>query len=125
MNIHIQNYPVFIRLGYFEEERLCGQEALVSLDLNLGKIPGIVSEDLAKTTDYGKILEKIEEVLAYKEIRLLEAAVEILGEALLRSFSQVKSVRIHIEKCVLPKGVGKGAKISASEFFSREEQELL
>ena len=123
MEIHIQQYPVFMRLGYYSMERLMGQEVLVSLDVELGDFYlEHADEDLGHSLDYGKIIAMIEEVLLNREIKLVETAVASLGNALMNKFDSIKLLRVLIEKPILPNGLGKGAKVSVSHTFKRQHR---
>ncbi|MFK7826276.1 MAG: dihydroneopterin aldolase [Oligoflexales bacterium] len=120
MEIHIQQYPVFMRLGYYSMERLMGQEVLVSLDAELGDLfLEQTNDDLGYSLDYGKIIAMIEEVLLNREIKLVETAVASLGNALMNRFESIQLLRVLIEKPILPNGLGKGAKVSISHTFTR------
>lgn len=123
MEIHIQQYPVFMKLGYYSMERLMGQEALVSIDAELGDLYLEESrDDLGYSIDYGKIIAMIEKVLLNKEIKLVETAVASLGNALMHRFDHILSLKVLIEKPILPNGLGKGAKVSVSHTFSRRKK---
>ena len=115
MNLQIQNYPVFVRIGHFPQERLQGQNILISLDIELPPLPESV--DLDATVDYCHIFSLINDLLKDQEIYLLETAVNRLGRGLLSRFSQLKKVCVTIEKPILPEGVNRGARICLSETF--------
>ena len=119
MKIHIEKYPVFMKLGYFVGERIRGQEVLVSLEVELKKEKSF-QDELELTTDYGKILEKVDLILRDKEMKLIETAVEKTGEDLLKHFPQINRLHVHIEKPLLPDGIGRGSRVSVSENFSRD-----
>ena len=123
MKIHIQQYPVFMRLGYYSMERLMGQEVLVSLDVELGNLYlEHAFDDLAYSIDYGKIIGTIEEVLLNRELKLVETAVASLGNALMNKFDGIQNLQVLIEKPILPDGLAKGAKLSISHSFKRHAQ---
>ena len=123
LEIHIQQYPVFMRLGYYSMERLMGQEVLVSLDAELGdRYLDHVDDDLGHSVDYGKIISMVEEVLLNREVKLVETAVTSLGNALMSRFESIQQLRVLIEKPILPNGLAKGAKVSVSHSFERSCQ---
>ena len=78
------------------------------------------TDDLHKTVDYVNIMATIERELKGRDIKLVETACELLGQALLKDFWQFNSVDICIEKTILPAGVAKGAKIRAGQLFERK-----
>ncbi|NRA45176.1 MAG: dihydroneopterin aldolase [Oligoflexales bacterium] len=123
MEIHIQQYPVFMRLGYYSMERLMGQEVLVSVDAELGDLYlEHADDDLGNSIDYGKIIGMIEQVLLNREIKLVETAVASLGNAMMHRFESIQCLRVLIEKPILPNGLGKGAKVSVSHSFDRKQK---
>lgn len=121
MRIHIARYPVFMKLGYFLGERIRGQEVLVTLSVDLVPVPEGIRDDLEKTADYGAILKCVDQTLGDREMKLIESAVENVGEVLLREFAKIRSVDVCIEKPIIPNGLAKGAQVSVSGSFHREE----
>lgn len=118
MVINISNYPVFMRLGYYPAERVCGQEVLVSAQIELA--PEIGSSDQLDTTvDYTEVLGLIDKILGNRKTKLIEHAVWQLGEALLTHLPLIFSATIRIEKPLIPNGIAKGAHISVQHTFHR------
>lgn len=119
--IEIDEYPVFVRLGYYAQERLVGQDIRVSLSLQLDASIDLGGrDDLAATLDYGAVLRRIDALVAGQEIRLVETVVDKLGHGLLAAFAQLAGVSVQVTKPLLPAGVGRGAGITVSRRFSRE-----
>lgn len=116
--IQIFDYPVYMKIGFFEEEQLSGQEVLVSIKLHLDKSFNHF-DDLGDTLDYGEVLEKIDETLSGKSMKLVETAVNHLGITLIKDFSVVKKVRVTIAKLKIPGSINKGARIEVSDKFRR------
>jgi FolB domain-containing protein len=107
-----------MRLGYYPFERLHGQEVLVSVSVNFDR-KNKKSDILQETIDYIKVIEFIDHTLKDSEIKLLEKAVEVLGQNFLEEYRTVKSISIKIDKPIIPGGRVKGASVSASEIFTR------
>ncbi len=123
LRINIAKYPVFMKIGYYVGERIRGQEVLVSLTVELVKPSFDICDNLEKTTNYAEILEKVDATLRDKEMKLIETAVENLGQALLEAFPQIANVNLTIEKPILPDGIGRGARVSVSCDFKRMQYE--
>lgn len=120
MNIHIEKYPVFMKLGYYVGERIRGQDVLISLDVELMHSHKHIQDDLENTTNYAQILEVIDHTLRDQEMKLIETAVEKLGTVLLKTFLQIQTLHLAIEKPILPDGIGRGARVSVSCKFERK-----
>jgi dihydroneopterin aldolase len=120
MKISLNSLPVFIKLGYFENERLLGQDVNIDLDLYLYDrlAPGI-SDDLTKTVDYGDVVKTIDDAVRGREIRLIETVVELVGVAILEEYSLIEKAFVSVTKAVIPQNVVRGAKVSVSKEFSR------
>lgn len=119
MRIEIIEYPVFVRMGCFREERLHGQEVLVTVFAELAQDPELdLNDDLKKTVDYGDIIRTLDWVLKDREFKLIESAVKALGTALLDQFAGVKLWDVTIEKPVLPGGMAKGGRIRIHDSFT-------
>lgn len=116
--IEILEYPVYVKLGCFDVERLHGQQVLVSIKcwLRVEQLSW-ASDSLGSTIDYGQILAKIDEDLSGKTFNLVETIVQRLGDVLIRDFQLVKKVRVLVEKKILPGGVAKGGRIRVERTF--------
>lgn len=121
MIIKISRYPVYMKIGFYPEERLAGQEVYVSLDVKLDSKLSQSSEQLSNTLDYGLILKAIDQVLKDNEVKLLESAICRLGQFLIETYSKILSVRVELEKPILPEHINKGAKISLVADFDRDK----
>ncbi len=121
--ITVIDYPVFMRLGCFESERIAGQFALVTLVLDLGPFAhdqgAPESDDISRTLDYGAVLAAVEGIVSNQEIHLIETAVFLLGRGLIERFAMIKSATVTIEKSRIPHGLAKGARILVTEQFGR------
>ena len=119
--IQIENYPVFMKIGCFKEEQLAGQDVLVSMTLDVGSMHQVGKMDeVSHTVNYADVMTTVDHLLVNKSVALIEKAVLILGEGILASFPRVSSTEISITKNRIPGGITKGASVSVSESFSRE-----
>ncbi|MEI8026528.1 MAG: dihydroneopterin aldolase [Pseudomonadota bacterium] len=118
MHIEIIEYPVFMRIGCFREERLHGQEVLVTVFAEIRMESEIaLGDDLRKTLDYGDIIRTLDTALKDREFKLIESAVIAVGQSLMGQFLQVEKLDVTIEKPVLPGGMAKGGRIRIHETF--------
>ncbi len=118
MRIEIIEYPVFMRIGCFREERLHGQEVLVTVFAEIRMDSGTpLGDDLKKTLDYGDIIRTLDHALKDREFKLIESAVIAVGQSLIGQFLQVQKLDVTIEKPVLPGGMAKGGRIRIHETF--------
>lgn len=121
MMIEIERYPVFMRLGVFREEQAMGQEVLVSLKAEI-QIHSLthIQDELSHTLDYGLVLTALDQLIGGSQCRLVETALNKVGEGLMSRFPLIQSLDLKIEKPVLPRNMGKGAHISVRHLFLRK-----
>ncbi len=120
MNIVIKDFPVTIRLGYFPEEQKNTQAVLVSLNAELfDESSAGKQDDLRFTVDYARLFSAMEELLAMRDFKLVEAAVWCLGDGLIKQFPVLKSLHIEIVKQHIPSIKTNGARVSVSHLFRR------
>ena len=118
MIINIDQYPVFVRIGYFESERKHGQTLLVSLNIQID-VQKDVTMDLDNTLDYSLLFKCIDSTLKDREIKLIESAIQLLGAEITQQFKVVKKVEVKIQKNLLPGAINKGAIVTITETFHR------
>ena len=122
--LDIDSYPVFVRLGYFEAERLAGQEVLVTICAKVAIEGSFVPESLEAIVDYGAVMETVDVVLRGKSIKLIETAVHRVGTQILDGFPPVRWCRVTIHKPILPRGIAKGARVSVTATFTRDPKDV-
>ena len=122
MIIKIKKYPLFVRLGVFEEERIKGQDVLITLHIQLSpsSLKQISHDDLKGTVDYGEFLNHLTKQFHNIEIQLIEALVLEIGQDLLATYPRIESLRIEVEKPVIPGQINKGAEISVEHQMTRQ-----
>lgn len=119
--IEIIDYPVFVKLGCFETERLHGQEVLVSIAAELSKeMDAGVTDDLNQTIDYGNLMKLVDDLFSGKTVQLIETILNDLGSSLISRFEVVEKATICVEKTILPNGVAKGGRVKLSRVFTKE-----
>jgi len=118
--LELIDYPVYVKLGCFEHERVHGQEVLVSIKASLSRVQNHHEYDsLQSTLDYGLVVQFIEESFAFKSVRLIETIIKDLGGGLLENFEIIEEVTVCVEKTILPGEITKKGKVKMSSQFAR------
>ncbi len=116
IELTIDDYPVYMRLGCFAAEQLAGQRILVSLKMHYFAPE---RDKLVDTLDYGGVIASIDDCLKNTSMQLLESAVGNLGDHLMIEYPQLQRAEVVIQKTVLPGDLNKGAHIKMKRIFSR------
>lgn len=83
--------------GYYDHELQAVQPFEVDVELVLNLQPAGLSDDLARTVDYGKVYQAIRPIVESTSFRLLEALAEAIAHELLVDFP-VTEVGIRVRK---------------------------
>jgi|GEM_PF-640646 len=117
--IHIKDVYTFLHLGANPHEQRVGQN--VRLDLSI-RIPYRGTDDaLARTVDYGKVIQRVQEFIAgLGQVNLLEYLAETILDLIGNEFPRVEAARLVIHKgfVPLPRFTGSVA-IEAERNFSK------
>ena len=111
---------MYVKIGLFPEERLVGQELMISLGVvvkNHFKLSQ--KEDLSQSVDYGQMIQFLDTLLKGREIELVETVLYQIGEGFLNEFEKIDKIDVTVEKRVLPHGIANGAVVSLSHSFHR------
>lgn len=100
--VAITNARFFSPIGYYEEERILGNEFYVTLEVNF-KIAAIKSDDLGRTLNYELLYSVLQSTMA-QERKLLESAAHEIIEKLCLDFDFLDSIKIEIRKMSPPFG---------------------
>lgn len=84
--------------GALPAERELGQRFVVDVEMRLDLRPAGVSDDLAKTVDYGAVHEAVKEIVEGESLNLIEAVAERIAAAILGNHLQVETVRVRVAK---------------------------
>ena len=82
--------------GAFAEEQRLGQRFVVDLRLLLDLAPAGRSDELARTVDYGKVVEAARAIVEGEPFKLIEALAERIAATILDSFPLVDRVEVRI-----------------------------
>jgi dihydroneopterin aldolase len=87
--------------GLTRAEQSVGAWFSVDAELALDLAPAAVSDDLAATVDYGRVIRRIVEIGTGTRVNLIERLAGMMAEALLREFPATQ-VRVRLRKLTPP-----------------------
>ena len=100
--IRVIDLEVFAHIGVPDAERRDAQRLLVSLELSIDSFSHAAGTDnLAWTINYGDVVERVKNLTAKRERKLLETLAEEMAFDLLKGFP-IKRITLEIKKFVLP-----------------------
>ncbi len=86
------------RHGTLPAERELGQPFLVDVELRLDLRPAGLSDDLARTVDYGQVHRRVREIVEGPPVNLTETVAERIATAILEDHPPVEAVRVKVAK---------------------------
>ena len=98
--IHITGLRLVTRIGVPDEERALPQSVSVNLSISLAKSFKGFDDRIEHTIDYYRVSQKLREVAATGERRLIETLAEDLAAAVI-AFDGVCAVTLEVEKFIL------------------------
>ena len=102
--LYLNKVEIFANHGVFQEEKILGQKFILSLELDLDLSLASKTNDLTKSVHYGELCHKIEEEFKKESYELIETAAEKIAEFVLYNYSQVKNIKVLLEKPWAPIG---------------------
>ena len=84
--------------GTLPAERELGQPFLVDVELHLDLRPAGLSDDLARTVDYGQVHRRVREIVEGPPVNLTETVAERIATAILEDHPPVEAVRVKVAK---------------------------
>lgn len=84
--------------GYYEEERIEGNDFEVDLIFHADLSEAGKSDDLNETIDYQKAEERVRAVMEGPAVKLIETLAHRIGEELFREFKTVKKLEVKVRK---------------------------
>ncbi|NOZ90849.1 MAG: dihydroneopterin aldolase [Epsilonproteobacteria bacterium] len=91
MTIHIEELTIDTIIGILDFERTSKQTVIVETKINYNYTEN-------SFIDYSIVINMIENLLIQREYKLLEDAIEEIGETILRDYPQVVSLYLKISK---------------------------
>ena len=86
------------RHGTLPAERELGQPFVVDVELCLDLRPAGLSDDLARTVDYGEVHRRAREIVEGPPVNLTETIAERIAAAVLEDHAAVEAVRVKVAK---------------------------
>lgn len=121
MQIEIINFPVALRLGYYEHERHVEQQLKFHIVLETKDFEfEAIDDKLNATINYEFIFKGVAEWLQGREIHLIETAVQIVGRNILACEPRITAVTVSAEKSALPYALARNASVRITRRFHRE-----
>ena len=114
----IANYPVYMRLGVFQEEHR--QEILCLISININYPMSNDQDQLAHTLDYGKVITLIDDLYKNTKYSLIESAIDSLAKKLVHNFAMIHTLEIEICKTKLPGNLAKTGQVSIARHYTQE-----
>lgn len=99
--IQIKGLRLVTRVGVPDEERALPQSVAANVSIALSESSGGFGDRIERTIDYYRVSQRLREVAASGERRLIETLAEDLAAAVL-AFAGVLSVTLEVEKFILP-----------------------
>ena len=87
LSITVEGIRLRGRCGVSAEERAVGQTLVVDVRLEPAEQAAVLSDELADTVDYGRIVELVREVVEDGEYRLLERLATVIADAIWDDFA--------------------------------------
>jgi 7,8-dihydroneopterin aldolase/epimerase/oxygenase len=86
------------RHGTLPAERELGQRFVVDVELGLDLRPAGLSDELARTVDYGEVHRRTREIVEGEPANLIEAVAERIAASVLEHHPPVECVRVRVSK---------------------------
>lgn len=86
------------RHGEHEWERASPQPFEVDVELRMDLGPAGMSDELAKTVDYGRVFDIVRDIVESRTFHLLEKLAETIATELLAAFSLVDEIDVRVRK---------------------------
>ncbi len=99
--IQIKGLRLVTRIGVPDEERALPQSVAANVSITLARSFKGFDDRLEHTIDYYRVSQRLREVAASGERRLIETLAEDLAAAVL-AFDGVSAVTLEVEKFILP-----------------------
>ena len=96
--ICIDELKIYAYHGVFEHEQINGQYFYVNAVLYVDTEKAGTTDCLEDSVDYGAVCHTIAEVMTKEKYKLIETAAQTAADAILRTYSLVKSVDIEVRK---------------------------
>lgn len=96
--IKIENLEIYAYHGVFQEEKEKGQPFYVNVTMHTDLRKAGQTDDLTASTHYGEVALLLKEKMTEASYDLIERAAEVCAEAILLTFSLIRSVDLEVRK---------------------------
>ena len=100
--ITIRGLKIFAYHGVNPEEKENGQSFIIDVDYFLDLENACKSDSLYDTVSYAKAVKTIRRVFTEKSYDLIERAAQVIADALLEDFKEIKKVSVTVKKPEAP-----------------------
>jgi dihydroneopterin aldolase len=100
--ILIEKLDIYAYHGFFSEEERLGQRFVLDLVLETDLRASSISDALADTVNYGKVVAVVTEAFTARRFNLLEAAARAVALAVLDAFPPVSRIEVTLRKPAPP-----------------------
>ena len=101
-SILIEKLELYAYHGFFPEEERLGQRFLLDIVLATDIRASAISDALADTVDYGRVVGVVTQAFTARRFKLLEAAARGVALAVLEAFPPVSRIEITLRKLSPP-----------------------
>jgi dihydroneopterin aldolase len=102
--LFLRDFRLETIIGLYEWERKAPQPVMLDIEIGLYDHKAGHTDDVADTIDYGKVAARIKEVVATRDIRLVETLGELIADIVRREFG-APWVRVSVRKLAILRGV--------------------
>ncbi len=89
------------RHGVYDAERAAGQDFVVDVTLAVDTAPAAATDELTRTVDYGRLAQRLAEVVEGEPVALIETLAQRLADACLGD-ERVEEVEVTVHKPQAP-----------------------
>jgi dihydroneopterin aldolase len=106
----VEGIELWGRCGVSDEERAVGQRIAIDVRLVPVHAPGLVSDELAGTIDYGEVVALVRDAVEGREYRLIERLADEICSRLWSAFALLEAAVV-VRKPAPPVGLPIGAAV--------------
>lgn len=100
--IIINNLKIYAYHGVNPEEKIEGQNFFLDIVCKLDLQKPCHSDNVDDTVSYAQIIKLVKKVFVAQKYNLIEKAAQVIADAILEDFSQIKEVKIALKKPEAP-----------------------
>jgi dihydroneopterin aldolase len=90
------------RHGVLEEEKVLGQQFIISLELFSPLFKAGETDCLEHTINYASVYADVKDIVENRQFQLIEALAEAIAQSTLDKFDKVETIKVEIQKPQAP-----------------------